>query len=67
VSKWVGIRESTRFTTGSDWVGLKFILQISIGLIFDPAHLKPDSPGLNPRWTELVNQSANKGLQSVFC
>jgi len=31
---------------GLDWIGLKFFYKFQYGLIFDPVHLEPDSPGL---------------------
>jgi len=42
LSKWVGIYESTRLTTSSDRVELKFFYKFQYGLIFDPTH---------PYWT----------------
>jgi len=53
LSKWVKICESIRFTTGLGWVGLNFFYKFQYGLIFDPAHLEPDSSGLNPWWAGL--------------
>jgi len=65
--KWVGTREPTRLTTGSGWVGLKFFYKFQYRLIFDPAHLEPDSPGLNPWWVGLAHQRQIKGHTSIFC
>jgi len=59
--------EPTRPTMGSGRVGLKFFSKFQYGFIFDPIHLEPGSPGLNPWWAGLAHQFANKGSQSVFC
>ena len=63
LSKWVGTRESTRLTTGSDRVGLKFFYKFKYGLIFDPAYLEA---GLNLWWARLIHQPANKGSHKYF-
>jgi len=47
LSKWVGTREPIRFTTILSRVGLNFFYKFQYRLIFDPAHLEPDSPELN--------------------
>jgi len=66
MSKWVGICEPTQLTTGSDRVGLKFFYKFQYGLIFDPAHLEPSSPGLNPWWAGLAHKPADKMVTQVF-
>jgi len=66
LSKWVGTREPTRLTTGSSWVGLKSFYKFQYRMIFDPAHLEPDSFGLNPWWAGLAHQPAEKNVTQVF-
>jgi len=61
-----GTCESTRFTTNSDRVGLKFFYNFQYRLIFDPAHLEPGSRGLNPWWVGLAHQSTDKRVTHVF-
>jgi len=66
LSKWVGTREPTRLTTGSNRVGLKFFYKFQYGLIFYPAHLEPDSSGLNMWWAGLDHQPTDKKVTQVF-
>jgi len=47
---------------GSGQVGLKFFYKFQYGLIIDPAHVEPGSPGLNPWWDGLVD----KRVKQVF-
>jgi len=66
LSKWVGTREPTWFSTGSDRVGLIFFYKFQYELIFNPTHLESGSPWVTRGEPDWLTNPQMKGHRSGF-